>query len=228
MPVANEKPMSCRLPNHAVRPDKYVMVLRKEHRMPLVELDTLDAMDRGLNAIGMRRDTVFFKSVFPTPIEGMWNPFEHDLPKCTFHEYDLSRRRASITMIREFLQLSLMHKALPKHALKPLAIATHGSRAVGYFTPLVYAETAAHVLERLGPGKKAEEFKGRVFEVVRKFHSKGLGHGDLLYLANVFILRDGTIMLYDPDRPIGLNNKELIRFDTILFDNDFEPGKTLE
>ena len=199
------------------------MALRKEHKAQVVSLDKPNLTAEGIGRLGFSRNSAFLKVL---PGGDHWGTIYQALRRDRVYPIDpmvwgwhMHTRQASMSMIREFMQLSLMHSAIPENAVRPIALATYNSRIVGYFSEYVDGTTVRRGIA-LRPDKK-EEVTNKVVEVVRRFHAKGIGHGDLVYLCNVFLAEDGRILLYDPFRPLMANNRFLINVDRASIRNDF-------
>ncbi len=202
-----------------VRTDGYLSVLRKDHGTPIIEIDRPWEFARKVAALGLGTGDVFYKGLCQEGSMGLVGPQLRK--RSRFRDYG-SDRLGSIMMVREFKQLSLMHSILPEHTVRPIALGTYDSRVVGYFLEYITAKDGWETLISISSRDKQRALREKIISAVRKFHKRGVGHGDLTFLVNVFVTKDGRILFYDPRRRPGENNKDLIKRDNRQIKNNFE------
>jgi hypothetical protein len=199
-------------PSQRRKGDHGLLVLRRGHGTPIVELDTRERMLGSMAGLGLRPEGLYFKHLLSGHLR-LKEVVDQVMPKRSVcGAYPLDQRKASILVAREFLQLTLMYSVRPQNTVRPLALATCRSEVVGYF--IEYIDAAL-------PDVHSAKTERRIVEAIGEFHRRGVGHGDLLFLLNVFVTKDGRILFFDPRRQIGETNRDLIERDIMLIKNGF-------
>jgi hypothetical protein len=199
-------------------------MLRAEHHIPNIGLDSKKEPDSRLVALGLDIRNVFFKCRDNETYEIYKHLFGKEIGVLNASRH-LRRERAvrvsssPDSLTQELTQLLKIYNVAPTNAAKPIATTTLKSGIVGYF--MEYVE-GRQIREHLDHTPTHLTLLRKLVAVVNDLHASGVGHGDL-NPDNVIVTSHQEIKLVDPLVPYEhADDQLLIEMDNSVLDRVLE------